>query len=142
MILLYKPACNIKSSHPKRLTMKTTVSIDRITIVGNISDMTLEIQQKLSPLYRGFNLDDIVFVEPLVKGKWRLEFNPNHLNITEDTILFLRKLKNKKITRLDVAFDFPQFVSLRYNAADVSERWFSRSKSLEQSTMDLTNRDA
>lgn len=145
MILFYKPACNIKSSHPKRLTMKTTVSIDRITIVGNISDMTLEIQQKLSPLYRGFNLDDIVFVEPLGKGKWRLDFNPNHLNITEDTILFLRKLKNKKITRLDVAFDvfdFPQFMSLRYNAADASERWFSRSKSLEQSTMDLTNRDA
>lgn len=44
--------------------MKTTVGIDRITIVGNISDMPLEIQQKLSPLYRGFNLDDIVFVEP------------------------------------------------------------------------------
>lgn len=124
MILLYRPACNIKSSHPKRLTMKTTLSIDRITIVGNISNMTLEIQQKLSPLYRGFNLDDIMFVEPLGKGKWRLDFNPNHLNITEDTILFLIKLKNKKITRLDIAFDvfdFPQFMSLRYNAADVND---------------------
>ena len=104
--------------------MKTTVSIDRITIVGNISNMTLEIQQKLSLLYRGFNLDDIMFVETLGKGKWRLDFNPNHLNITEDTILFLIKIKNKKITRLDIAFDvfdFPQFMSLRYNAADVND---------------------
>ena len=114
--------------------MNTQVSIDRISIVGDINHMSMETQKLLVPQYNGFKISNTGYVEPIGKGKWRIDFNPNKLTNDEAIFKFLKKMSNRKLTRLDIAFnvfDCPEFMKLRYNLADISEKWLSRGKSLE-----------
>lgn len=113
---------------------KINVSVDRLTITGTVDNMTSKMSKLLEQKGTGFTLDNTIFVQPLGKGRWRFDFNPNKVNETRQLDYFLKKISDKKLTRIDIAFDFfndSEFMQYRFNNPDKKEMIFSRSKEIE-----------
>ncbi|MDI6552085.1 replication initiation factor domain-containing protein [Leuconostoc suionicum] len=114
-----------------------SVSIDRIGITGNI-EIPVNIQKLMSPLSSsGFRLgssNHAGYCASLGKGRWRLDFNPNNVDSIEILLLFLRRMYNKKISRLDIAFDIyndPNFFSYSYLQSGITQNIYSRSGKIQ-----------
>lgn len=92
------------------------VSIDRISYTGEISSMNRPIEAILKPADNGKGFfingtrgEGAVYVSQVMYGKsrWKIEYNPNHISARDlrGLEMLKRKLKNIRLTRIDIAFD-------------------------------------